>query len=628
MMPPEPPLRCSLLVVPVAVRDVQIPLGGFANVQCSHSTPRVPGQMRKKVRTAPPVLLPKGGEASLPGTGSTCSFSCRPDAVLPILSAEPILFELWHHDKYTKDVLLGVATVDPAEVLSTRPAFEGPRTVHQQEQTVAVISPTEGMLPAALARGARGGHPVAFLEVRIRIDMMPPEPPPPPKDVPAAAAPVVPAPRVRSDDDASSPGGALRTRSGRPADMHAKLQAWERKEKQRFAASLAQKEEERLQLLEREWKVRERKRDQLLRQQARAMASAAKDLQHKLSELAHQEASLHSTAEQLALKEAALEGQVEIERTVLVAAAEQEASALRADAEGARAQLQEASDVSEELKRWAEALGDKHARAETEAAVWREAHAALSARAMSLEADKGKLLSALESERVRAATLAEAHKRMQRKRQDDRDAEQRAAAAAAAAAAELPNRLERIKADAAGIPRLAAPLTRGAPLHVTPPGVGLPPPPRLEGSGYAGGAAAAQAVAATEAELVQRRLQEHSAELREEARELEEFRELLLSRDELRREVQGQKAEAARARAKEAELQRGSPGGGGGGPAGSSGGASAAVGPAAGLAGGATGTGGGGGTGPAYRLSSLVEGLRDEESWWDTYSREVLQPET
>ena len=90
------------------MRDVCIPLGGFANVVCSHAVPRLPGasaSVRKSVRTAPPVLLCRRGEVALPGPGCVGEFKSDASALLPILAAEPLLVELWHHDKYTADVL-------------------------------------------------------------------------------------------------------------------------------------------------------------------------------------------------------------------------------------------------------------------------------------------------------------------------------------------------------------------------------------------------------------------------------------------------------------------------------------------------------------------------------------------
>ena len=96
----------------------------------------------QRIKSTPAVLLPRGGKVVLPGTGCTRECKCEPSTLLPALAAEPLLVELWHHDKYTQDVLLGVATIDLSEVLSARPEVdERGKTTHRQEQTVPSLRP-------------------------------------------------------------------------------------------------------------------------------------------------------------------------------------------------------------------------------------------------------------------------------------------------------------------------------------------------------------------------------------------------------------------------------------------------------------------------------------------------------
>ena len=610
----------TLAIVPTSVRDCAIPLGAFANVIVSHYSARIPGPqgVRKKIRSAPPVLLPRRGEVALPGPGYVCEFSCDTSAILPILAAEPLLVELWHHDKYTKDVLLGVATVDLAEVFSARPTVDGARTSHRQEQSVPFIAPAEGVVPATLAGSAAGGRHVAFLDVIIRIEMAPLPPPPPPpssgrfRDGTMASGSAASCSGGRGGDGSSttrSRGGALgasssRSSAGRPPAAHpsaerlAQLAAWERKEKERFEKSLAQKEEERLKRLEREWAVHEQKRAALARRQQRAMEAATKELKNKLQDLLAQEGVLHATAEQLALKHAQLAEQAEVERVALLAAAEREATELRTQAESAKHQLAEEAKQSREMRLRAEEMSDKHARAESEASVWKEAHAAAAARALELESDKGKISAALASERARAATLTEAHKRAQRRQQAEKDTQSRAAAAAAAAAAELPNRLERIKREAE-VPLVSIPIG-------TPSGAALA---TATGACFSGGCGQVSAAAAGmpdltgEAAVVQRRLAEHAHELTQEAKELEEFRQLLASREQLKREADVSKQSATRAKARTAEVRA----------------ASTPERPRQ-DAGDET------LERPAYNLRSMLEGLGSEESWWERYNANYVSP--
>ena len=153
-----------LTIEPTSVRDLAIPLGAFANVVVQLRAPRLPGAVgvRRQVRSSPPVLLPRRGEVGLPGPGCARDFELPSfssddgaiaEALLSALAAEPLLIELWHHDKYTRDVLLGVASVDLSEVLSARPAADGVRSMQRQEQTVPVVERMEatGRGPEAAA---------------------------------------------------------------------------------------------------------------------------------------------------------------------------------------------------------------------------------------------------------------------------------------------------------------------------------------------------------------------------------------------------------------------------------------------------------------------------------------------
>ncbi|EOD04677.1 hypothetical protein EMIHUDRAFT_220774 [Emiliania huxleyi CCMP1516] len=77
------------------------------------------------------VPLPKHGEVSLPKGGCVYDFVCAPAALLDTLAHEPLLVELWHTDKHTDkyaaDSLLGIATVDLAELIGEWEAKEAER---------------------------------------------------------------------------------------------------------------------------------------------------------------------------------------------------------------------------------------------------------------------------------------------------------------------------------------------------------------------------------------------------------------------------------------------------------------------------------------------------------------------
>jgi hypothetical protein len=244
----------------------------------AHAAPALPGPVRRpqQTRSSPAVLLPRGGTVALPGPGCARECSCHASALLPALAAAPLLIELWHHDKYTQDVLLGVASVDLSEVLSARPDhLDGERTVHQQQQTVPFVAPAEELLPDAphggsAPAGAGSARHVALLDVTLRLDLVAARPPRPPR----AARSAAPAPAHAGAASACLPSSAAAGRSaagdggsggstcGAPsaaasATAAAQLAAWRRREEAKFKAQLAEKEEAHLSKLTREWNVYE-----------------------------------------------------------------------------------------------------------------------------------------------------------------------------------------------------------------------------------------------------------------------------------------------------------------------------------------------------------------------------------
>jgi hypothetical protein len=68
---------------------------------------------------------------------------------------------------------------------------------------------------------------------------------------------------------------------------------------------------------------------------------------------------------------------------------------MQAELDGVLSQLRDERERKATLEQRASELAASEARAETEAAVWREAHAAGSAKALALEADKGALSAGL-----------------------------------------------------------------------------------------------------------------------------------------------------------------------------------------------------------------------------------------
>lgn len=324
------------------------------------------------------------------------------------------------------------------------------------------------------------------------------------------------------------------------------------------------------------------------------------------------------------MRGASLERQTEIERADILSLAEKEHSLLRAERDGLAAQLRRAREQSATLEQRATELVSSEAKAETEASVWREAHQSAANAAMALEADKGQLAAALEQERTKIQQLLHSEERRKAAEREQQEVAFKAAAKIAREAAELPERLARARrADSAGAFGLSAVRYQAA-------ADGLPPADAA--AAFASEAAEAAEAAAAERPpsqhtyatgsadtlsletlAVQRRLQEHSTDLREEALAIEQFREALNARQA-----------APQARGQQQQQHGGPPP-----TTATPGRVSFAPRPTA--------------TAPAsfsardvvyaatpppppptYNLRSLADSLDPEETWWERYRRDVL----
>ena len=76
---PAAGLRYRFVVAVRAARDVALPLN-LANIFCRFSYPMLEGAggQSKVVRSAPPVLLPRRGEVSLPNAATVYELCCEP----------------------------------------------------------------------------------------------------------------------------------------------------------------------------------------------------------------------------------------------------------------------------------------------------------------------------------------------------------------------------------------------------------------------------------------------------------------------------------------------------------------------------------------------------------------------
>ena len=86
--------RYRVAVSARSIRDVSIPLGAYANVYATFAAP-ISG---RRVRSSPPVLLPRHGAVVLPSAAAAtpADFTCAESELFERLSSEPLHLSLIH----------------------------------------------------------------------------------------------------------------------------------------------------------------------------------------------------------------------------------------------------------------------------------------------------------------------------------------------------------------------------------------------------------------------------------------------------------------------------------------------------------------------------------------------------
>ena len=250
------------------------------------------------------------------------------------------------------------------------------------------------------------------------------------------------------------------------------------------------------------------------------------------------------------------------------------------------AQLHEAREKEGILSQRADELVQNEARAQMEVTVWKEAHEKAASTAMALEVDRGQLLAQLQEQRRRARSLDKQAEQREAEEREKRQQEGEQAAAAAAAAAELPLRLaaaRQLDASHLLVNKLACSLTADEHDNSRP-----------------------------DTLSIQQRLRDHSNELQEESRQIQELREALDARSSRPNEATHRAKQCGRSAKDHASKYTCSatltPRAAGAHMA-SSGHSSAQLSvPSM----------------PPYHIQALGNSMAHEDTWWECYRRDVL----
>uniref|UniRef100_A0A674K6K2 Centrosomal protein of 120 kDa n=1 Tax=Terrapene triunguis TaxID=2587831 RepID=A0A674K6K2_9SAUR len=237
------------------------------------------------IMTNPPVEVRKNMEVFLPQSYCAFDFATMPHQLQDTFFRLPLLVELWHKDKMTKDILLGVARLQLSNVLGLeKTRFLGTNGEQCWRQT---CSETVGVMAA---QGAN--NRIAELSYTVTLedyglvkmhevlvsDSSQQVPPSQPPHVPETE----PEPRETLEYKAAL-----------------ELEMWKEMQEDIFENQLKKKELAHMQALAEEWKKRDKEREALVKKKVAEYTNLEEQLQKTLTDLEKRERQLVSAESEL-----------------------------------------------------------------------------------------------------------------------------------------------------------------------------------------------------------------------------------------------------------------------------------------------------------------------------------------
>ncbi|XP_006130162.1 centrosomal protein of 120 kDa isoform X1 [Pelodiscus sinensis] len=244
------------------------------------------------IMTNPPVEVRKNMEVFLPQSYCAFDFATMPHQLQDTLFRLPLLVELWHKDKMTKDILLGIARLQLSNVLGLeKTRFLGTNGEQCWRQT---CSETVGVMAAqgANSRIAELSYSVTLEDyglVKMHEVLVSDSsqclgagqqqaPPPQPHHVPETE----PEPRETLEYKAAL-----------------ELEMWKEMQEDIFENQLKKKELAHMQALAEEWKKRDKEREALVKKKVAEYTNLEEQLQKTLADLEKRERQLVSAESEL-----------------------------------------------------------------------------------------------------------------------------------------------------------------------------------------------------------------------------------------------------------------------------------------------------------------------------------------
>ncbi|XP_029402898.1 centrosomal protein of 120 kDa [Mus pahari] len=245
------------------------------------------------IMTNPPVEVRKNMEVFLPQSYCAFDFATMPHQLQDTFLRIPLLVELWHKDKMSKDLLLGVARIQLSNILSSeKTRFLGAngeqcwrQTYSESVPVIAAQGSNNRIVDLSYTMTLEDYGLVKMREIFVSgssqgmpaVDQKPSSPPPAP-----CPSEIQVEPRETLEYKAAL-----------------ELEMWKEMQEDIFESQLKQKELAHMQALAEEWKKRDRERESIVKKKVAEYSILEGKLQKALTELETREQQLASAETEL-----------------------------------------------------------------------------------------------------------------------------------------------------------------------------------------------------------------------------------------------------------------------------------------------------------------------------------------
>lgn len=240
------------------------------------------------IMTNPPVEVRKNMEVFLPQSYCAFDFATMPHQLQDTFLRIPLLVELWHKDKMSKDLLLGIARIQLSNILSSeKTRFLGAngeqcwrQTYSEKVPVIAAQGSNNRIVDLSYTMTLEDYGLVKMREIFVSessqgvsaVGQRASPPPPPPAPCPSEIQ--------------MEPRETLEYKAALELEM------WKEMQEDIFESQLKQKELAHMQALAEEWKKRDRERESLVKKKVAEYSILEGKLQQALTELESREQQL------------------------------------------------------------------------------------------------------------------------------------------------------------------------------------------------------------------------------------------------------------------------------------------------------------------------------------------------